>query len=81
MLLTFISGMAAPAMPASETGCTVPLVLASRRTGCWLTWLAAVYPIATMVPAGAAVAPTTDSAPALPSVEVGSQAVPGPVLM
>ena len=44
-------------------------------------WLAAVYPIATMVPAGATVAPTTDSAAALPSEAVGSQEVPVPELV
>ncbi len=80
MLLIFISGMAAPAMPASETGCTVPLVLASTRTGCWPAGLTVLYPMATIVPAGATVAPTTDSALALPMAEVDSQAVPVPVL-
>ena len=59
----------------------MPLVLASTRTGCWPVRLAAVYPIATMVPAGATVAPTTDSELALPSEEVGSQDVPVPVLV
>ncbi len=74
-----ISGTAAPARLVSWTGRTVPSVLASRKTGCWLTLLAAVYPTATMVPAGATVAPTTDSAAALPSRPVGSQVVPVPV--
>ena len=81
MLLIFISGMVAPAMPASETGRTVPSVPASRKTGCWLTLLAAVAPMATTVPAGATVAPATDAAAALPSGPVGSQAVPVPVLV
>ena len=81
VLLIFISGMAAPAMPASEIGRTLPSVLASTKTGCWLILLAAVYPIATMVRADATVAPTTDSAAALPSGPVGSQAVPVPVLV
>ena len=81
VLCTAISGMAAPVMPASGTGRTVPSVLASRKTGCWLRLFAAVYPTATMVPAGAAVAPTTDSAAALPSGPVGSQVVPAPVLV
>ena len=76
-----ISGTAAPAMPASWTGRTLPSVLASRKTGCWPSLLAAVYPTATMVPAEATVAPTTDSAAALPSRPVGSQVVPVPVLV
>ena len=68
-------------MLASWTGRTLPSVLASRKTGCWLVLLAAVYPTATMVPAGGTVAPTTDSAPALPSRPVGSQVEPVPVLV
>ena len=79
--LIFISGMAAPAMPASATWCTVPLALASTKTGCWPAGLGVVYPIATIVPAGATVAPTTDSAAALPSEAVGSHEVPVPVLV
>ena len=81
VLLIFISGTMAPAMPASGTGRTVPSVPASRKTGCWLTLLAAVAPIATTVPPGATVAPDTDATAALPSGPVGSQDVPVPVLV
>jgi hypothetical protein len=79
MLLIFISGMAAPAMLSSGMGRTLPLAPASSRTGCWPVGPAVVYPTATMVPAGATVAPTTDSVAASPSGQVGSQAVPLPV--
>ena len=81
MLLTFSSGMTAPAMPASATGRTAPSVLASRKTGCWLISVAVVAPIATTVPPGATVTPDTDAVAAIPSVPVGSQDVPAPVLV
>src|SRR5437764_14029432 len=73
--------MVAPGMPASETDRTVPSVPASRKTGCWLILLAAVAPIATTAPPGATVAPDTDARAALPSVPVGSQDAPVPVLV
>ncbi len=81
VLLIFISGMVAPAMPASETDRTVPSAAASRKTGCWLIVLAAVAPIATTVPPGATVAPDTDATDARPSGPVGRQDVPVPVLV
>src|ERR1700733_3678884 len=73
--------MVPPATPASETGRTLPVVPATRNTGCWLTLLGEVYPTATMVPADATVAPTTDSVSALPSDPVCCQAPPVPVLV
>ena len=81
MLLIFISGIAAPAMPDTWTGRTVPSVLASRKTGCWLTWLRAVDPTAMIVPARATVAPDTECAAAVPSGPAGRQSVPLPVLV
>ena len=77
VLLTASSGTT----PDRETGRTLPAVFASRKTGCWLTRSPAVYPTAMMVLAGATVAPTTDSVDALPSVPVGCQLAPVPVLV
>src|SRR4029077_19694353 len=73
--------MEPPAMRASETGRALPVAVAIRNTGCWLTLLGEVYPTATMVPADATVAPTTDSVSALPRDPVCCHAPPVPVLV
>ncbi len=70
-----------PARPTSETGWTLPAAFASRNTGCWLTGLGTVDPMAMIVWPGTTVAPATDSVLALPSEPAGSQAVPVPVLV
>ena len=67
--------------PGTETGRTLPVVVASRKTGRWLTALARVAPTATTVPPGATVTPVTDSAAARPSVPVGRHVVPVPLLV
>src|SRR5579862_8468276 len=79
--LTVSSGITPPGIPASEIGRTVPAVFASTSIACWPILLAAVYPTATMVPAGATVAPTTDSSAASPSGPVGCQLAPSPLLV
>ena len=69
-------------MPVSEICRTMPFPpIASRNTGRWLTLLAAVEPMAMMVPPGATVAPDTLSLAAAPSGAVGCQEVPVPVLV
>ena len=78
VLFTASSGMVSS---WTETGRTLPVVVASRNTGCWLTVLACVAPTATTVPPGATVTLGIDSLAASPSDPVGCQAAPVPVLV
>ena len=79
MLFTASSGTVSPSR--TETGRTLPVVVASRNTGCWLTVLPCVAPTATTVPPGATVTLGIDSLAAWPSDPVGCQAAPVPVLV
>ena len=73
--------MRPPGMLVSDTGVTLPAVLALRKTGCWLTLLPFSDPTATTVSPGPTAATGADSPEVPPSDPVGRQAAPVPVLV
>jgi hypothetical protein len=81
-LLTATSGTTAPGTLGSDTGRTLPPVVALRRTACWPVLLADVDPAAITVSPGATVAKgVPESLTVVPSDPVGRQVVPVPVLV